>query len=491
MRALTRVTAAAMVSGLALTMGVSLAPAAWSDGGGAGVPILVGDAGPLAAPTGLTATAGDGSATISFTAPASDDTAPITNYAYSVNAGGSWVDFSPAVTASPVTITGLSNGTTYSIQLRAINKVGPGAASVAVSVTPKAPKPPKPAAPPVFKVDNQVITKYVKVKAGVTLKVTNVAKGATVEVVGYDDPSLVIPARATSKAGTWTTDPIRPSVRLWARVVGSDGTVLGKVNFATEKAENTFSLDVFPAPGKFGIGIPLVVNFSAPITDKAAVEQAMVVTSDKDFGEAGWFWVDNTKAVFRPRSYWPGNATITLTADLTGVQGAGTAWGPNVTKSFQTSDAVYLAVNLRKKTMDYYLNGKVTQTFPVSGGRPGFETASGIKLITTHESPRRLYNPDPKNGWDVKVEYAMRISNDGEFIHSAPWNGSIGYANLSHGCINMTTTDAGWIFQNTDFATPVDVKGSSIPAGTSNYLAGYWNYTWQEWKRGSALWKDS
>ena len=485
MRALTRTTAVLAADALTFTMGVSLVPAATADSGTDGAVIVSGSL--PSAPTGLAATAGDGSATISFTPAVTDDSNPVTNYEYSYTAG-EWKAFAPPVTTSPVTITGLTNDTTYSIQLRAVTASGVGAASAAVTVTPKGPKPAK---APIFKIGTQTITKYVKVKAGSVLKVSNVASGATVQVVGYDDPSIVIPARPTSKAGVWTTDPIRPSVRLWARVIASDGTILGKVNFATEQADKTFSLSVFPAPGSYGIGIPLVVNFSTPITDKAAVEKAMVVTSDKPFGDASWYWVDSTKAVFRPRAYWPGNATITLTANLSGIEGASGTWGPNVTKSFQTFDSVYLSVNLRKETMDYIHNGKVERSFPISGGKPGFETASGVKLITSHEAPRRLYNPDPKNGWDVMVDYAMRITGDGEFIHSAPWNGSIGYANLSHGCINMTTSDAAWIFDHTEFATPVDVKGSSVRMSTSEYLAGYWNIPWQQWKRGSALWKDS
>lgn len=86
-----------------------------------------------AAPTGLSATAGNASATISFT-PGSNGGSAITNYQYSLNSGA-WASLSPADAASPVTITGLANGTTYDVRLRAVNVVGPGAASASVSVT--------------------------------------------------------------------------------------------------------------------------------------------------------------------------------------------------------------------------------------------------------------------------------------------------------------------------------------------------------------------
>ena len=86
------------------------------------------------APTSLTATAGDGQATISFTAGSSGGSA-ITNYKYSLD-GTTYTALSPTDAASPVTITGLTNGTSYSISLKAVNSSGDSAASAAVSVTP-------------------------------------------------------------------------------------------------------------------------------------------------------------------------------------------------------------------------------------------------------------------------------------------------------------------------------------------------------------------
>ena len=87
-----------------------------------------------AAPTSLASTAGDGQATISFTAGSSGASA-ITNYEYSLD-GTTYSSI--GATTSPVTVTGLTNGTTYSIYLRAVNTQGSGTASSSVSVTPVA-----------------------------------------------------------------------------------------------------------------------------------------------------------------------------------------------------------------------------------------------------------------------------------------------------------------------------------------------------------------
>jgi adhesin/invasin len=88
------------------------------------------------APSISSVTAGDGQLSVAFTAPASDGGSAITNYEYSVNGGTSWSTRSPASTTSPVVITGLVDGTSYSVALRAVNGVGAGAASSTSSGTP-------------------------------------------------------------------------------------------------------------------------------------------------------------------------------------------------------------------------------------------------------------------------------------------------------------------------------------------------------------------
>ena len=94
-----------------------------------------------AAPTSLSVTNGNGQVTIAFTAGTNNGSS-ITNYQYSIDGGTSFTAFSPVQNASPVTITGLSNGTTYSLALQAVNAAGAGTASTNVSGTPTAPASP-------------------------------------------------------------------------------------------------------------------------------------------------------------------------------------------------------------------------------------------------------------------------------------------------------------------------------------------------------------
>ena len=127
----------------ALTNGVNYSfrvAARNSDGTSAYTPVRTATpTGPPEAPTSLSATVASGSTTISFTAPTSNGGSAITNYQYSINDGSTWTAFSPTVVTSPVTISGLTNATTYPIRLRAINALGNGDSSTAISVTPGVP----------------------------------------------------------------------------------------------------------------------------------------------------------------------------------------------------------------------------------------------------------------------------------------------------------------------------------------------------------------
>ena len=80
-----------------------------------------------------------GSLTVNFNAPTSNGGQPITNFEYSTNGGTNWVAASPVVTTSPLVISGLNIGTTYAVQIRAVNSIGYGPESIVVNATPITP----------------------------------------------------------------------------------------------------------------------------------------------------------------------------------------------------------------------------------------------------------------------------------------------------------------------------------------------------------------
>ena len=92
-----------------------------------------------AAPGAVAATAGDASISLSVT-PGANGGSAITNYEWSLNStngsDGTWTAFSPAQTDGTFLLTGLSNGTSYTPWLRAVNAAGAGAGTSATGVTP-------------------------------------------------------------------------------------------------------------------------------------------------------------------------------------------------------------------------------------------------------------------------------------------------------------------------------------------------------------------
>ena len=86
------------------------------------------------APTSLSAMVGDQQVELSWTAPASNGGAPILRYEYEQDSSGTWT--STGGTATSITVRNLTNGQSYSFRVRAVNRVGGGAASSAQSAVP-------------------------------------------------------------------------------------------------------------------------------------------------------------------------------------------------------------------------------------------------------------------------------------------------------------------------------------------------------------------
>jgi Fibronectin type III domain len=90
------------------------------------------------APTGLTATPGNGTVTLSWSAPASDGGSPVDGYVIQGGTSPSDASITDQVTGTTATMSGLTNGTMYFFRVNAHNSSGDGAAAT-VTVTPNGP----------------------------------------------------------------------------------------------------------------------------------------------------------------------------------------------------------------------------------------------------------------------------------------------------------------------------------------------------------------
>lgn len=247
----------------------------------------------------------------------------------------------------------------------------------------------------------------------------------------------------------------------------------------------------------YGVGQLVTARFGMPVTNKADVERAITISADVPLGAGSWGWVDDRTAVYRPRKFWPANAEITFEFALKGVELAHTdeaiyVGARDKSLTLQTGRRFVMDIRDSKHRLFVVKNGKRVKSFPVSLGKPGWETRSGVKILTGEKYVKlRMtgYDPGAKTHWDVVAPYSIRLTPTGEFIHGAPWAAyRMGKANGSHGCTNMFPRDAKWLYKRVIAGDPVVTRGTGRPMTTDNGVPGaYWNFTWKQWQAKSAL----
>jgi lipoprotein-anchoring transpeptidase ErfK/SrfK len=252
---------------------------------------------------------------------------------------------------------------------------------------------------------------------------------------------------------------------------------------------------IAPVEGEtVGVGMPVIVAFDVPVTDRAAIEKHLSVQTKP--AQAGtWHWISDYEVHWRPRTYWRPGTDVTVNADINGVPAGNGIYGQeDRTTHFTVGDAVMMKIDVSSHTMRVLDNGRLLRTIPISAGKPGFITRSGVKVIIEKFRTKRMdaattgIDEDDPEYYNIEnVEYAQRVTYSGEFLHAAPWSvGSQGSANVSHGCVGMSTEDAAWLYGLTKRGDVVDVTGSDRYMESTNGY-GDWNVPFAEYREGSAL----
>jgi lipoprotein-anchoring transpeptidase ErfK/SrfK len=319
-----------------------------------------------------------------------------------------------------------------------------------------------------------------------------VVDGAGAEVAGAVADSPGDPA-----VDVWTPDtPLDygTSYTLTATAEGEDaGTAEGATTFTTVTPQTQLTPSIGPLDGQtVGVGMPIRVYFDEPVTDKAAVENNLQVTSSTPT-DGAWNWFSDTEVHFRPSQYWPENTDVTLDADLYGIPLGGGVWGrTDRTVSFRVGERHVSIADADTHRMEVYDGDRLVQTFPISTGSPDNPSYNGPHVVTELNRDRVMDSStygvpvDSPEGYRTPVEYAVRISDSGEFVHAAPWSvRQQGRENVSHGCINVSTENARWFFGFSQPGDVVEIRNSD--AGTLRSDISDWTIPWEEWRAGSAL----
>jgi lipoprotein-anchoring transpeptidase ErfK/SrfK len=355
--------------------------------------------------------------------------------------------------------------------------------------------------------------------AAVTVAVANNATGVSpavpleIAVSGGKLDSVTMAAKdGTTVTGAIKESTDHPGSELWTPDTqlsyGTTYTLTAKASNPAHKAATAVSTFTTATPATLstpsvgplggttvGVGMPIRVFFDHPVADRAAVQSHLKVTTSNPT-DGAWSWLNDKEVHFRPSSYWPPNTPVTLDAALYGVDFGDGVWGQkDRSVSFDIGAKHVSVADAATHMLAVYDGGKLVENYPMSAGSPKNPTRNGAHVVLqsyrkiTMDSSTFGLAVDAPGGYRADVEYAVRISNNGEFVHGAPWSvAQQGSSNVSHGCINLSTSRAAWFFNFAQQGDVVEVKNSIGPMLSSVDGDIYdWAIPWDKWKAGSAL----
>ncbi len=270
---------------------------------------------------------------------------------------------------------------------------------------------------------------------------------------------------------------MRAVVRCVLMVVGIAASVVAGpagVSLAAASRPHGFAIaSVLPTRGAVvGVAHPVVVTFGAPITNPAgrqAAERAIAVRSTPAM--TGRFeWLDDNVVRWVPDKFWPAHSTVALSVG-------------GLSTDFETGPAVVGVANIKDHTFTVSIDGVEAGpppslpaphhrphwgeqgVLPASMGRPEYPTPVGSYTVLSKERSVIMDSSsvgipvDDPDGYRIPVDYAVRITSRGLFVHSAPWAvNAMGLENVSHGCISLSPADAEWYYDTVNVGDPVIVK---------------------------------
>jgi len=250
----------------------------------------------------------------------------------------------------------------------------------------------------------------------------------------------------------------------------------------------------------YGAGQPVIVAFSRAVNKDAAEKAIEIKTSPAVEGK--FYWRDDRTVHWRPAKYWAAGTTVKVNVNMFGVKLGKTTYGArNASTHFKIGRQLIAISDNKTHLTKVYINGKLVRTMKSSLGKGGgttgangerinYWTAGGPHVVLGRKRKHTMSSAsygvtDPKNPnyyVSENIEFCTRITYSGEYLHAAPWNGSLGRANLSHGCINLSTADAKWVYNTFLVGDIVDVRNTPRELPIWNGL-GDWTVSFDKYGR--------
>ena len=335
---------------------------------------------------------------------------------------------------------------------------------------------------------------------------TGAAATGLAGLVAACSPSRAAPSSRSSAAAPATTSTPAPTTR---GTVAPDTTTPASTPTARAAAAASSARKVTVSSQLddgtvVGVGMPVVLTFDPAPTDAKAFVAAAKVTVDGKPANGAWHWSkpyagQPIQAHYRTETYWPANSTITLELPIGGLTaGTGLVYGGALSSlTLHTGDKRVTTVDGRTERAVVMVNDKHYKTMSASLGKSSTPTTTGTKLVMqkgedvpgTHRlranGAVRMQNT--AHTYDLMVDWSVRVTESGEYLHAAPWNSEIGQVSTSDGCTNLSTANAKWYY---GFSRVGDVVIHQHTGGDPIQLwDGYtdWNVPWSTWKQGGLL----
>lgn len=330
------------------------------------------------------------------------------------------------------------------------------------------------------------------------LRLTN---GTFSSVAVVQSGGRVVPGALNASRSVWrSTHSFAPLTTLTATVnfvdLGGHHTIRTLRESTTDSRKHVDALLSPGAGDTVGVGSPVVVSFDQviPTAKRAAVERRLSVTTSPAVVGA-WHWMNDQEVHWRPPTYWTPGTRVRIASDLQGLTLGHGIWGAtgHHSTSFRIGASHISEADVATDQMRVYDNGRLIRTLPFSAGSPEWPTKDGVH-IAIEKSPTVIMDsatvgiPKGSPGYYYEVvDWDVRISDGGAFVHSAPWSvANQGHTNVSHGCINLSPTNAKWFYEWALRGDIVDVYNSAAPVNTSDPGMADWNMTWKKWVAGDA-----
>jgi lipoprotein-anchoring transpeptidase ErfK/SrfK len=360
--------------------------------------------------------------------------------------------------------------------------------------------------------DDRTSTKHASPAAPVQLTMTpknkaaNVAPGSPItvaalggklsKVVLTNDTGEPVKGTLSPDATTWqVAEPLGYGRAYSAVATGTseDGKSSSlRSTFSTVEPRLKADLSMNPMDGStVGVGQPLAFYFDTDITNKAAAEKAIQISSSPHVAGA-FYWFSDSEVHWRPQNYWPAGTKVSVNASIYGKDFGNGVFGSDDRKvNLTIGKAVVAYADGGTHQMTVNVNGKMVRRIPISMGKTGHETPYGTYVVmsehTNYTMDSSTYGvpADAPGGYRTLIAVATRISNSGVFYHSAPWSvGDQGSRNVSHGCLNMSTENAAWLQSISNRGDVIIVKNSGGPKLESWDGLGDWQIPWKQWQKG-------